>query len=188
MIAAHGVAGVTHRAVTEAAGVPLATVSYFFDSIDDLTTEAIRTFTARRVEELHTRVEQSADSSVPGALVNQTVADNRLSDRAQILAMFESYLYAAREPSMRDLVTDMLGSFEALAATTLRIAGAPSPEPIARSFVALVDGYSLHSMASDRQQVQTAELNDALSAMFLGYLLQQGHTEQAINMAADRRK
>lgn len=186
VIASKGVAGVTHRAVTDAAGVPLATVSYFFDSIDDLTAEAIRTFTARRVDELQQEVEQAADTSVPGANVNRTVAANRLSDRAQILAMVEAYLHAAREPSMRELVTEMLRSFDALATATLQIAGAPSPQLIARPFVALVDGYSLHSMASDDQQVPTDDLNDALSALFLGYLLQQGHVDQAIEMSANR--
>ncbi|GAA1463496.1 hypothetical protein GCM10009619_42150 [Williamsia maris] len=176
----------THRAVTETANVPLATVSYFFDSINDLTIEAIRAFTARRVDELQKLVEQAADTSVAGANVNKAVADNRVSDRAQLLAMVEAYLYAAREPTMRDLVGEMLAAFEALAASTLRIAGAPAPDPIARSFVALVDGYSLHSMSSDRQQVPTDNLNDALGALFLGYLLQQGHVDQAVQLAANR--
>jgi DNA-binding transcriptional regulator YbjK len=43
VLADRGVAGVTHRAVTEAAGVPLATVSYFWSSIDELTNEALST-------------------------------------------------------------------------------------------------------------------------------------------------
>lgn len=181
VIAAQGVAGVTHRTVTEAAGVPLATVSYFFDSIDELAAEAIRVFTSRRVEEVNQAVQAAAESSA-----GTTVAENRLADRAQLIAMVEAYLHAAREPDMRELAAEMLTSFENLAASTLRRAGAPEPESSARSFVALIDGYTLHSMASADQQVAVDDLNDALSALFVGHLLLDGHTEQALTLAAMR--
>ena len=52
MAAERGAAGVTHRAVTERAGVPLATASYFFSSIDDLVAEALRTFVADEAQRL----------------------------------------------------------------------------------------------------------------------------------------
>ena len=37
-----GAGAVTHRAVAARAGVPLSTTSYFFSSIDELVTEALR--------------------------------------------------------------------------------------------------------------------------------------------------
>ncbi len=177
----------THRAVTEAAGVPLATASYFFDSINELTAEAIQVHTTRRVQELQKLTEEAASAS-PGNGVDRVVAENRLADRAQILAMVEVYLYAARNSDRRELAAQMLASFEALAADALRAAGAPSPEPMARSFVALVDGYSLNSMASADQQVPIEDLNEAFRAMFLGYLLQQGHIELAMTLATSGRQ
>lgn len=187
VIAAKGAAAVTHRAVTEAAGVPLATASYFFDSINELTAEAIQVHTTRRVQELQKLTEEAASASL-GNGVDRAVAENRLADRAQILAMVEVYLYAARNSDRRELAAQMLASFEALAADALRAAGAPSPEPMARSFVALVDGYSLNSMASADQQVPIEDLNEAFRAMFLGYLLQQGHIELAMTLATSGRQ
>lgn len=183
VIAAKGAAAVTHRAVTAAAGVPLATASYFFDSINELTAEAIQVHTERRVQELQKLIEEASGAS-PANGVDRAIAENRLSDRAQILAMVEVYLYAARNSDKRELASQMLSSFEALAANALRAAGAPSPEPMARSFVALADGYSLNSMASADQQVPIEDLNAAFRAMFLGYLLQQGHIELATTLAA----
>src|SRR5215207_7541465 len=50
VLADRGVAGVTHRAVTEAAGVPLATVSYFWSSAEELATVAARVSAPRRPE------------------------------------------------------------------------------------------------------------------------------------------
>ena len=42
VVGSQGLAGTTHRSVTEAAGVPLATASYYFSSIDELVAEARR--------------------------------------------------------------------------------------------------------------------------------------------------
>ncbi|MBX3287035.1 MAG: TetR family transcriptional regulator, partial [Actinobacteria bacterium] len=44
-----GAGAVTHRAVAARAGVPLSTTSYFFGSIDELVTEALRTSAQSRV-------------------------------------------------------------------------------------------------------------------------------------------
>ncbi|EGD40644.1 transcriptional regulator, TetR family [Nocardioidaceae bacterium Broad-1] len=60
-----GMAGVTHRAVTERAGLPLATVGYFFDSISDLAAEALRTGVAEDVARLRTLADELAATS-PG--------------------------------------------------------------------------------------------------------------------------
>src|SRR6476660_7553581 len=46
-----GADAVTHRAVAARAGVPLSTTSYFFSSIDELVTEALRMGATERVSE-----------------------------------------------------------------------------------------------------------------------------------------
>src|SRR5690606_7224089 len=56
--AERGAAGTTHRAVTERAGLPLATASYFFASIDDLVAEALRTFVTEEAARLEDLAEQ----------------------------------------------------------------------------------------------------------------------------------
>src|SRR4051795_5035369 len=52
VVGEHGLAGATHRAVTEAAGVPLATASYYFDSIGELIAEALEAFVRARAAEM----------------------------------------------------------------------------------------------------------------------------------------
>src|SRR5262249_13965204 len=52
VVGTEGLAGTTHRAVTEAAGVPLATASYYFSSIGELVAEALREFVQRRAAEM----------------------------------------------------------------------------------------------------------------------------------------
>ncbi len=47
-----GAGAVTHRAVAARAGVPVSTTSYFFSSIDELVTEALRLSASGRLEQL----------------------------------------------------------------------------------------------------------------------------------------
>src|SRR5690606_36117676 len=95
--AERGAAGTTHRAVTQRAGLPLATASYFFSSIAELVSEALRTHVAEEAERL-------------AALAAELVAGRRTPDELAAalaeaamprgplpftLAQFEAYLQAA---------------------------------------------------------------------------------------------
>src|SRR5262245_49447260 len=51
VIAEKGYAGVTHRAVAERAGVPMATTSYFFSSIHELVQEAAAQYHSQQLED-----------------------------------------------------------------------------------------------------------------------------------------
>ena len=52
VVGRHGLAGTTHRTVTEAAGVPLATASYYFSSIGELVAEALTRFVRARAAQM----------------------------------------------------------------------------------------------------------------------------------------
>jgi AcrR family transcriptional regulator len=62
VIVNEGVGGLTHRAVAEAAGVPLARVSYHYPKTDDLLVAA----TARYLEEFYGRLQNMATSAMSG--------------------------------------------------------------------------------------------------------------------------
>ncbi|HEX6382829.1 MAG TPA: TetR family transcriptional regulator, partial [Acidimicrobiia bacterium] len=47
-----GVRSVTHRAVAERAGVPLASTTYYFSSVKELVEEALKLHVAERVADL----------------------------------------------------------------------------------------------------------------------------------------
>src|SRR5262245_47489108 len=77
VVGEQGMAGTTHRSVTEAAGVPLATASYYFSSIGELVAEALTRF-------VHARAEQMAIPADLGPLAEfLTPADiaNSFADR-----------------------------------------------------------------------------------------------------------
>jgi DNA-binding transcriptional regulator YbjK len=170
--AEEGVGAVTHRRVTERAGVPLATVSYFFDSIDELATEALRVFTAARTAELDALADAlEAEQRSPDEIA-EALALAATTERTWTLAQFEAYMESARKPTLRPAVRETLGALDQVAAAALRMAGAADPENTASTFVALIDGLALRRLALD-EPVDDQGLYRSLRALFIGYLVEQ---------------
>lgn len=180
-----GTAGITHRAVTDQAGVPLATVSYFFESITELVEEALRVFSTEERDRLTgladlLATERRTPDEIAAAFA--AVSQPRLPET---LAMFEAYLHAARGPALREPVAEALEASRRAAVAGARVAGAPDPEGMAAALVALAHGFALHQLAVPAK-VDADALRAALRAQFLGYLLETGHAELALRLAADR--
>ena len=182
--AERGVAGITHRVVTERAGLPLATVSYFFASIDELIEEALRSFIESEATAQIGLAEQLADAhNTPDEIAKAFVAVSapRLPET---LAMFEGYLHAARTPEYREPVAATLAALRKIAAAAVRAAGAPDPEAVAPAFSALAHGFALHQLAAP-DAVDADMMYAANRALFLGYLLDNGYTELALKLAGE---
>lgn len=170
IVAERGVGGATHRAIAQRAGVPASTTTYFFASIDELIVEALRHFTAERVEQL----EQLA------AFLTANKSDPRETATlfAEILggvpinasvAQFEAYLEATRRNSdERAAVALIVGAFDRVAVAALRTADTPNAELIAPIFVALADGFALRRLATG-QSHDAALLADAYHRLFVSY-------------------
>lgn len=136
-LAAVGVGALTHRAVAEAAGVPLARVSYHFPKIDDLlvaaATEYLRTFddhlrTMAATAQAGSRTVVDACTDVLHELVTDGAAD--------FLAMVEVRLALAR----RGRTIEDTGIL-----ATIRSFGAD--EPRARSVAAAMFGFAVLAAA-----------------------------------------
>ena len=161
-----GVGAATHRAVAARAGVPPATTSYFFSSIDELVEEALRAFVAARTEELTAvlaELEAATIDEVAEVFASVLLAGDRTAELVQI----EAYLHAARGEGLRGAVADAMAAFEGAAEAALRQVGAKDPAAGARRFMALSDGFVLQHLANPRPEDE-AELAAALRALFLG--------------------
>jgi TetR/AcrR family transcriptional regulator, regulator of biofilm formation and stress response len=196
VLADRGVAGVTHRAVTEAAGVPLATVSYFWSSIDELTNEALSTIVTEDATGL-----AEATAGLTGDLASAeelaTVAARVSAPRRpETIAQFEAYLDAARSTRHRPAVADAIGAFRRVAEATLAGAGLADASAAAEALVALSDGFALLQLATaadlDAEAGTstgtgtgtggiggTAALERAFRALIAGYLVEQGDVAAA---------
>lgn len=164
VIAERGVAGATHRAVAEAAGVPASTTTYYFASLDELLEEALLLFVreeAARLRELGDRIE---GAQLPPAQVARLFTAELRTLEGLELAQFELYLEAARRPRLRDTAQECIDLYVDVAEAALRAAGSPNPRERAHAFVALIDGYGLHRLATGSDE----GLVEAMLALFEG--------------------
>lgn len=164
---------VTARAVAARAGVPLAATSYYFDSIQHLTEEALRRHIIDRVAELEALAGSAATGTRTAEQVGERFVEVLLArDRDATIAQFEVYLEAARNPALQDCVADSLDAFERLAYHTLAALGARHPAEAAAAFVAVVNGFAINGLARPRPpEADGAALLDAMRALFIHQLM-----------------
>jgi TetR/AcrR family transcriptional regulator, regulator of biofilm formation and stress response len=165
-----GLKSVTHRAVAERAGVPLASTTYYFRSVHELIEEALKLHVAERVSELEGLAEVAL--SVTGASVTQLaerMAGVLVAAPTPILvAQYQMYLEAGRNPVLQHAASGALAAFEGLIARVLAALGAREPQAAAGGFHALFDGFALHRLARPRDpEAEAAALFAAMRALFL---------------------
>lgn len=160
IMAADGLAAVTHRAVAAAAGLPPSSTSYFFESIDELMGEAVTAAMDRELTRLR-ELEDAVDGSgaTGGVLIDQFIEYLRAEDDPHTIAQFEIYLYASRKPELRRRVVTIIEATRDVARRALLANGIANPLA-ANSLLALIDGYSLHHIANPTE--------DHLEALLLG--------------------
>jgi DNA-binding transcriptional regulator YbjK len=101
VIAEHGVRGVTHRRVAQAAGVPLGSTTYYFATLDDLLLAGLELAAERNLHLL----EKIAPAIAAGVPLEQALANLGAelisTDRALYIAENELYLAAMRTPALQ---------------------------------------------------------------------------------------
>ncbi|MEW6473584.1 MAG: TetR family transcriptional regulator [Actinomycetota bacterium] len=165
-----GAKSVTHRAVAERAGLPLASTTYYFRSVHELVEEALQLHVAERVAELQGRAALALEAGgASPADIAQRLAEVLVAAPTPILvAQYQMYLEAGRNPALQPAVADALAAFEGLAAGVLGALGARDPHGAAEAFVALLDGFALHRLARPRDpDREAAALFAAMRALFL---------------------
>jgi len=181
VIGERGVGQTTHRAVAIEAGVPPATTTYYFSSIDDLLEEALRLFVHEEVARLAELADRLGGATADGGEVAAIFAAELLGEgkrdamsRTQTTAQFELYLEATRRPALQAVARECVQGYVDVAIAALRAAGTPEPERAGHSFVAIIDGFALHGLASPSHTVEAEELRTALAALWAGWMATAG--------------
>jgi TetR/AcrR family transcriptional regulator, regulator of biofilm formation and stress response len=167
LIERSGIEAVTHRAVGEASGVPLGSVTYYFPTRDGLLREALELWVDEEVERLSAVAEAiSAEELSPSEGAARWGELLRGNDPHQA-AQFELYLHASRTPELREAAAQAFAAYERVAAAALRAAGLPAEAAAdaAALFVALADGMGLRRLAEPGAR---GVFDDALVRLFEG--------------------
>jgi DNA-binding transcriptional regulator YbjK len=168
LLAEGGARAVTHRAVAARAKVPLAATTYYFESIGKLTEEALRLHMTERVEELHELASGAAAGQSVTEIAERFIDALIKREPAAVVAQFEVYLEAARNPALRDVVAYALDASEALAKEVLTALGARRPEQAATVLIAIVNGFALNRLGRPLPQAEdAAAMLDAMRSIFI---------------------
>jgi DNA-binding transcriptional regulator YbjK len=180
LLADGGPRAVTHRAVAARAGVPQASTTYYFESIQQLTDEALRLHLSERTAELEAMIASATAKGGSTEDIARVLAEMLITRSHEVaIAQFEVYLQAGRNPELRDHVDQALHAFEKITESVLAFLGAREPARAAPAFVALIDGFLLHRVARPGHQHADAEgLFEAMRALFIAYVMDELEFEQ----------
>ena len=144
LFAEGGSRAITHRAVAARAGLPAATTTYYFESIDELIREALGAHIDQWSCDLEALAALDIDLDVSlddaSGFISRVFAVRGPDVAALELAIF---LAAARVPELRDNATRAMQALEDLATKLLQRVGVREPGQLAASIVTLIIGTAL---------------------------------------------
>ncbi|GAA3022025.1 TetR/AcrR family transcriptional regulator [Actinokineospora globicatena] len=146
-----GFDAVRHRAVAERAGLPLASTTYYFESLDELIGAAIehhgRTELARgrAVLEAMTEGPRGLDHLVE-LVIDQLLGPVNANDAEAVLLRYERLVATGRRPYLRPLMLELGAELRTLLLDTCVRAGAELDHARLEQLIALVDGAVVNAL------------------------------------------
>ena len=183
LFAEGGSRAVTHRAVARAAGLPPATTTYYFASIQDLLREALAAHMQQWMTDLEnlTRLDPGdlGFGLDDGTSMVSQVFGQRTPDVARLhLAIF---LAATQDPALRDTATEALRSFEQLGARVLSRLGVPEPDALAAAVIALIAGSAFRRQCDQYSDHEEARiLSSAIRGLVAAHVLGEEKVARAL--------
>lgn len=152
-----GARGLTHRAVDAEAGLPAGSTSFYCRSRLDLLRLALRRHAALDLADLQADGARLAQPTWSRADLLALVAHRvrewlAPAQRARLVARFELFLMASREPELAGIVRELRAQFLLATQAALTRAGVSQPEVRARLLAQFVDGHLLEAVGADGVQ------------------------------------
>lgn len=156
-----GARGLTHRAVDAQAGLPAGSTSFYCRSRLDLLTLALRRHATLDLADLQADAQRMAQSPLTRDGLIELLAE-RVADwlsppkRPRLVARFELFLMASREPELAQIVGQQRQFFLQATEAALTQAGVANPQGTAPALLALVDGLLLEQVGTNAPVLSAA--------------------------------
>ena len=157
VIVEDGVHQTTHRRIAARAGVPLGSLTYYFDGLSDILEEAFVHLSGRMAEEYSAALAAARTRDEACEAVVDLICGGSYADEGGVRALFEMYSYGNYNVRVHDLCRDWLYA-------SRRSLGRHFSEPTARALDALVEGWPMHQ-AWEREAVDRALVRDVVQAI-----------------------
>lgn len=159
VVARDGLAAVSHRNIAREAGIPPASIAYYFASIDDLLVATLLDSVEALVSEMdRVRRDVGARAAWPRALA-ELLASMVREHRERTIAEYELYLLAARRPALRpaarrwiEVTAGLCGDADGMDAAAVR------------AFVSAIDGLLIQALIAEEPPA-AAELEPCLRSL-----------------------
>lgn len=150
-----GFDAVRHRAVARRAGLPLASTTYYFSSLDDLIVKAVEYEGIREAERLRERVaalsrRRRGAESTADVLVDLLLGDapgTRGSE--ELISRYERYIACARQPALRDVQRRILHQRTDAVVEVVERCGRSVRADFLTALVCAVDGAVVAALVGD---------------------------------------
>jgi DNA-binding transcriptional regulator YbjK len=169
-----GFEAVRHRAVARRAGLPLASTTYYFSSLDDLIASAVAHIGMLEVAQLRAQVDtlsrrrRSADKTAE-LLVELLVgseSDSRLTE--QLISRYERHIACARLPGLREIQRRTMRQRVDAVADVIERSGRSMRPELVSALIYTIDGAVVSALLDalqDPRAVARATVIDVIDAM-----------------------
>jgi len=136
-IAEYGVHGFTHRKIASMADVPLGSMTYHFNGMQDLLTQAFNQFSAQISAHFAHLMSGAENAQQAKAAVVDIICGEGWASQRNMLLSCELYAYASRDPAIRPVLQNWLEHTRSLLQKHF-------DRRTADALDALVEGYTIH--------------------------------------------
>ncbi|HEY0636386.1 MAG TPA: TetR family transcriptional regulator [Pseudonocardiaceae bacterium] len=141
LLAEGGFDAVRHRAVAERAGLPLASTTYYFRSLDELVMAAVEHGARAELDELRQELAEAAEGAFVELFLDALLGRRRdPADFDAVLVRYERFVAAARRPWLGPLMRELRAELDTLLADMARRFGRSADREELNRLVAVVDG------------------------------------------------
>lgn len=169
-----GFEAVRHRAVARRAGLPLASTTYYFSSLDDLICSAVAHIGMLEVAQLRAQVaalsrRRRGSDTTADLLVDLLVgSESGPGLKEQLISRYERYIACARQPALGDIQRRNLHHRVDAIAEVIERSGRSVRLELVSALIYAVDGAVVSALVDDREDprsVARATLIDVIDSL-----------------------
>jgi DNA-binding transcriptional regulator YbjK len=152
-----GFEAVRHRSVANRAGLPLASTTYYFSSLDDLIAAAVEHVGMREAAQLRSRVStlsrrRRGAESTADVLVDLLVDESAGTEPSEeLISRYERYIACARQPALRDVQRRILRQRSDAVGEAVERSGRCVRTELLSALMCAVDGAVVSALVDDEE-------------------------------------
>ncbi|MCV7021289.1 TetR/AcrR family transcriptional regulator [Mycolicibacterium aichiense] len=169
-----GFEAVRHRSVARRAGLPLASTTYYFSSLDDLVLKAVEYICAVETAQLRARVDalprrRRGAEAIADVLVDLLVGDpDGEASSEKLISRYERYIACARHPELREIQHRLARQRVDAVLSAMARSGRNVRTDLVTALVNAVDGSVVSALVSDGdgpREVARATVMDVIDVL-----------------------